>query len=127
MNMLTRAANFGAEFARMRMTQQCRVTMLMLGEFDHATGDYVDDPVLLYEGPCELVSRQAAAKHSSSGERDLVLSQPQLRIPAETPGAFPPGCEVVVTTANGDVRARVIAEEQRPHRTARRFQLEVLE
>ena len=127
MSLITGAARMGQRYARQRMTQRCQIIETTDRVLDPDTGQYRGTETIVYFGVCELVARQATAIHSGSGERDLVKSQPELRIPADVVGVFRPGCRVIVTTATGRVEARLVAEEQRAHRTARRFQVEVLE
>lgn len=125
-DLMNGAAAMGRRAAEARMVETCTITRPGERVFNEDTGTYIDSTTVLYEGRCELKSRSEDGVHVDSGARDLMRSDPVLKIPANVPHANLTGASVAVVTARGTVRGTIGAEMLGPHRTARRFEMEVL-
>lgn len=80
--MLTR----GRKRALERMDSTCLITRPGLKAWDEEQGEWTYPTVTVYEGMCRLVDASTGGKKVAAGGQLLVITSPELHLPADTVG-----------------------------------------
>lgn len=76
----------GRERAVERMDSVCVITRPGAKTWDEETGAYEHPTVTVYEGVCRLVSGSASGRKVTAGGQLLVVTSPEVHLPADTVG-----------------------------------------
>lgn len=84
MSLAAGALAFGRRFAATQAASTCRIERITPGSvLDDETGLYVDAKTLVYEGPCELVFSDVAARETTPQSQSVAEQNPVLKLPVE--------------------------------------------
>ncbi len=108
------------------MTDECEISRTYKGSFDDTTGKRVDITEVVYSGSCRVKFAPVEQRHS--GERNNVIIQPTLVLPADDDTDIRERdiCQVTSSTNPNlvDTRFSIIGTDLASTASARRFVME---
>lgn len=126
---LDRTLKAGREQAEARMVDTCRITDDADPEWDAATGSYIPNPTVVYEGRCELKLRETVPQDQQQAGMFATVLQYTLKIPIAGTEAVRDHQTVQITASACDPGMvgsvfRIAAITAATYQTARRLPLE---
>jgi len=96
----------GRVAAEALMTDACRITGASESVWDEDAGTYTaGDPVVVYEGPCKLQTRNVLVNDADAGDREVGVVRWEVHLPVVGSEAVTRGHVVTVTACALDAAA----------------------